>query len=232
MKRPATLLTLVALFLFDTTEAFITPSTATHLFGHQNHKMSPLTNMQSSIPAISEQVGKFIPFLPSLPNGSVEKAVSSNPGDLVLIAILGLLPRVLNEYGGDIIPAKYRSFPRHLQKAAQMGGAIYLINVFDAVIAQIFRQFSLANNVKPLLFGILWWLPSRLWLARSFKEGLEWVSDGVNQRRLVSRFMAVALYLACFVLVTEGLHMPVSQAMQTILPLFVLLQLKVDRLTA
>jgi len=158
-----------------------------------------------------------LPSVRGLPNGSIEESISSFRGDLALIALMAVVPSVLNNVDvlRDTVPHKWRRFTRHFDAAARVSGLIYMGNVFDAVFATVAERLALdSSTAQSILFLLLWWIPSRLALGKLLYQRLQWIQNGrVNEQGFMNRAVAVVAYFGLALLVSDGLKLAVSQVM-------------------
>lgn len=174
----------------------------------------------SSIPSISTLAGKFLPYVPAFPHSSIDAAITSYPGDLVILASFVVLPKVLKDVK---IPRQGRKILGHLQVAGNAGGRVFLTSVLDTVVAALLGKLSFGGNVKKLVFLLGWWLPSRYGLVMNVKEEFRLVKEDEIKRNWVPRLASVATAVGVIALATKVASMEVSEAMQLILPAFALL---------
>ena len=170
----------------------------------------------NNFPSITQLAGRYLPFVPAMPNGSVDAAIAACPGDVVVVALLVYGPQLVQ----DKLPHKWRQTTRHVEQAGRVGGALYLTNIGDAAVALLINKvLSGSRTIHPLLFLFLWWLPTRYQLFMGVKERFKEIDSSESQRSLLRRLAATAVVLVLTSGWAEAIpQAPISMAMRIILP--------------
>jgi len=194
-----------------------TPSTTTTNLGMQGLSTSSLT-----VPNVAAMSGKFLPMVQSFPSSSIQAAISSCPGDVLLLIVLGIISKV--EYiSRDLTPTKWRDVWTSVALTVQQGAYLWIISILDVVVGTVLRK-ALHGRVLSMVFLGLWWIPSRYTVAVALRPNLSDLNQPLkeNTRRLMKRVMTVAVTAGGILGIQYGLGLNVSKAMSILLPIIAL----------
>jgi len=167
--------------------------------------------------------GKFLPMVPSFPHSSIDAAVSDYPGDLIVLGLFIMLPKVLRQVNVNI-PRRGQKITDQLYKVGYAGGSVYLTSVLDTVFAVLLRKFSVSIDLKRVFFLVAWWIPSRYGLVNYiFKETYSLVKPKEVQRTYLKRIATVGAIFGTIYITSNMLQLAVSRAFVWILPAFAVL---------